>query len=795
MKKKLLVIVLAFFVVKGFAQLPEDLMEEVSKNHTVEKIYLHYDKQYYKAGETIWFKAYVMQGFLPGTISTTLNVSLLNDSGKLIDNKILPIAGGALSNGNFNLSPTLPAGSYTVVANTVHMKNYGPENFYTHSINVHNSKSLKSTDVVKDDALIDFLPEGGNFVAGILNNVAFKCADRWGYPLEMTGTVTDAQGKSIATFKTTHDGMGVFEILPVAGEKYIANCILTNGIQKNISLPFVQSEGIKLNVKRKDGKLYFEVDKSTVTNEKYIPEYLLGVEENSIALKAPLTSSASVVKGAVPLENLETGILQLTVFNKMHQPLAERLVFINKQDFQIAAEFESVIKNLSARQKNEFSFVLPDTLQGSYSVAVTDGEIYKENNSGENILSRFLINNQLKGYIHNAAYYLEQNDEVHTGNLDLVMLTNGWRRYSWSEILNNKLPKVSYIESNFISLNGTVKNKTTGVMMGNTEVTAIIKTKKGDAKFMDFVSIKSLDDGSFTIPSLIFEDTAKFSFVNSFPNGVPLKVELKPTYLQGKIFENNYQLKPSKFNNIPAVLGSSNLPEFENGITLNTVFLKTFTKKVALKTEERYASGSIGGMANTTLDFIKYPPRSGGLNILEYLKSRLPGVNISGRPGTYAIQLRTVISLSGAVPDVSVFIDGVPANPDQASNYSINDIALVQLYSSNVRAGAGGALVFYTKQQADREDKTALGKDEMMPVAGYSPVKQFYAPNYLLEEDASIIKDERTTLYWNPNLTSDGKSKKVSFSFFNSDKAKKYNIVVEGMTKDGKFLHLTKEIE
>lgn len=111
MKSFLLIVLLPLIVHNSFAQLPEDLMEEVSKNYTVERLYLHYDKQYYKAGETVWFKAYIMQGFLPASTSTTLSVSLFNDSGKLLDSKILPIAGGTMSNGNFNLPPTLPSGS------------------------------------------------------------------------------------------------------------------------------------------------------------------------------------------------------------------------------------------------------------------------------------------------------------------------------------------------------------------------------------------------------------------------------------------------------------------------------------------------------------------------------------------------------------------------------------------------------------------------------------------------------------------------------------------------------------
>lgn len=799
MKKKLLAFTFIIFVYNSFAQLPEDLLDNVRQNYTNEKIYFHYDKQHYLAGETVWFKAYLMQGFLPATTSTSIKVTLHNDEGKLIDSKILPIVSGTLAIGTFVLPATLKSGSYNIIAHTAQMKNFGSENFYTNSFNVYNPASPKVTDQGKDSVSIYFLPEGGNMIADISNHVAFKCADKWGYPKEVSGTITDTQGKTITTFNSTHDGMGIVEFTPQFGEKYMASYSIANGIIRNMTLPSVQQEGVKLHVERRDGKIFFEIDKSTVTNERLMPEYLLGVEENSIALKAPLISSSTKITGALPLQNLETGILQLTVFNKMHQPLAERIVFINKEDYSINANFKIDTINLSARQKNVFSFILPDTIKGSYSVAVTDRGQYEMNNKNtENIFSRFLITNQLKGYIYNTAYYLETNDEIHKQNLDLVMLTSGWRRYSWDEILNNKLPKNSYSENSFITIDGIVKNKTTGAMMGNTEITAIIKTKKEEVEPMEFVNVRSKDDGSFSLPSLLFQDTAKISFMNSVPTADPLKFELKPILLQTNLSVNDYKSKASKYE-APAdelmALLNKDTGTFENGITLNTIFLTSFSKKTALKTEEKYATTTFGGIANTTLDFIKNPPPSAGLNILEYLKSRLPGVNISGKPGSYSITLRTIINLTGGVPNVTVFIDGVPADPEQASTYSLNDIALVQLYSTSARAGIGGALVLYTKKQSDREGKVSIDRGEMFLIEGFSPVKEFYSPNYLLPQDASILNDKRSTLYWDPYLTSDGKSNKVSFSFYNSDVAKKFNIIIEGLTKDGKFLHIERVVE
>jgi hypothetical protein len=72
------------------AQTPESILEKIQQNFSPEKIYLQYDKQSYIAGETIWFKAYIMDGLLPSTKSTVLCVELINDSGKTVQKKFYP---------------------------------------------------------------------------------------------------------------------------------------------------------------------------------------------------------------------------------------------------------------------------------------------------------------------------------------------------------------------------------------------------------------------------------------------------------------------------------------------------------------------------------------------------------------------------------------------------------------------------------------------------------------------------------------------------------------------------------
>jgi len=63
--------------------------------------------------------------------------------------------------------------------------------------------------------------------------------------------------------------------------------------------------------------------------------------------------------------------------------------------------------------------------------------------------------------------------------------------------------------------------------------------------------------------------------------------------------------------------------------------------------------------------------------------------------------------------------------------------------------------------------------------------REFYSPLYETKEQAeSRIPDFRNLLYWSPNLKMDGK-RKNQFSFYTSDRAGKYAVVVQGINFNG----------
>ena len=72
-------------------------------------------------------------------------------------------------------------------------------------------------------------------------------------------------------------------------------------------------------------------------------------------------------------------------------------------------------------------------------------------------------------------------------------------------------------------------------------------------------------------------------------------------------------------------------------------------------------------------------------------------------------------------------------------------------------------------------------------VEGFSPVKEFYSPRY----DTPIPSDKdkpdlRSLIHWVPSIAADI-SGTTSVSFYNSDIAGQYIIIVEGISQDGRL--------
>ena len=105
-----------------------------------EKLYCQFDKPYYVMGDTIWFKAYLLNAayLMPSAKSGILYVELVNDSDKVVQRQMLPVVNG-LSWGNMGLdAKTISGGGYTFRAYTNWMRNFGERYVFKQRIYIAN---------------------------------------------------------------------------------------------------------------------------------------------------------------------------------------------------------------------------------------------------------------------------------------------------------------------------------------------------------------------------------------------------------------------------------------------------------------------------------------------------------------------------------------------------------------------------------------------------------------------------------------------------------------------------------
>ncbi len=773
-----------------FAQTPEVQLARINANDYPEKIYIQYDKSGYFAGETIWFKAYLMEGLYPAKSSTVLAVELCNDSGRIIDKRILPIKLGAAV-GDFLLPASLPQGNYTVKAYTRRHMNNGAKKQYEYALIIYNPANAKTTvNALNASDIVSFFPEGGNFIGNIKNSIAFKCTDKWGRPKDIEGKILDSKGDSVASFKSTHDGMGKFIFTPRAGEKYVAECTIGAAVTKIVSLPEVLNQGVGLNVSRIGSEIYFNVDAGSITIPDLMPSYVLGVEENMVAFNIPLDLATREINGRIPVEKLPSGILQVTVFNADNKPLAERLIFVNSGDYVAGSTFKADTLDLDQRKKNVFTLNLEDTVAGTYAVSVT--AYNAEGNRAENIISSLLLTDDLKGFVHNAAYYFEKKDELHAQNLDLVMLTNGWRRYNWSEVLSyNNMPPV-FKDPGYISFSAVVLDPATKTPYKNKALSLYAKTKDN---FEDLFRVNTDSSGYFKLSEMIFEDTMKLSFTSmgNKKEKLYLRINNQPIsnlFFVAKTGLPGFQL-PVDETAVNFNKSSNNglLKYTPGGILMKEIKLISNAKSEKEKYEKKYTTGRLGSFANAEIDFLAEPVND-GQNILEYLKSRLNGVNITGGPSDYNVNYRSSRSLSGGPIPMALFLDEFQVESSQLSTINTSNVAMVKVFS-NALTSAGGALAVYTKRGGESRSFQTYEKADIL-LEGFSPTREFFSPNYEDGKSEDIASDERSTLYWNPYLSTTSQNNKLNFLFYNSDKAKQVKVVIEGVLKDGRLLHIEK---
>jgi hypothetical protein len=802
MKRTLTAALVVLLCIAGNAQKPEELLSAWSAKSPIEKTYLHFDRDNYIAGEEVWFKAYLYSDFYPDTISTTLYVELVNESSVILDRRIVPVFWGA-ARGQINIPDSLTSGSYIIRAYSATMLNHAEDFIFKRSVFIYGKKNnvpdAGAPEIKR--VRIEFFPEGGNLVNGFVNAVAFKATNEKGLPLPVSGSLRNESNQELSYFSSYHDGMGMVEFTPVANEKYFLS-LADNPLQKYY-LPESSEKGIAMAVVTNQRELSFEIQQQ-IADPSFQAAYIIGQMQHRIVFRQELAAGKKTISGMINTQKLNSGILQITVFNNDGIPLAERLCFIDNKEYIQQAELIADTIKFSQKARNHFSLVMKDTVAGSFSISITDPAYDISPVREHNIYSGLLLTADLKGYIHNPSWYFTGNADSARRAIDLVMMTNGWRRFKWKELIRNKVPENKYQDLSYISLSGRAN---------------LLDSKKGFAGKDLLIAIKNADStstfhlvttdkqGGFKLDSMFFWGSTRLLFSDSRGNksqyievkmGVDSLSRVFPLQPEGKI--------PSFINDLlPGSKQAKLAVDYDaikkaSGLLLEGITVKGKRKKTPVQeVEEKYTSGLFTGISDHVIDLVNSKEPLVQRNIFEYLQSRVPGITVTtsqdGFSNDYVLYYRggKTMSLRSPVPMI-LYLNEMRVDAANIAVVNPGDISLVKVYSNFAGAehnGAGGVLSVYTKKG---EDTYAAQPSSayLVNYKGYSVGKEFYAPDYNVEVNEKSKTDNRITLQWLPDFFVSDINPTLPVIFYNNDRTKQYKIIIEGMTTNGKMLMIEK---
>src|SRR5258706_11729406 len=454
--KKLIVFIVAVLWAH-VALRAQDIVDAVNvygAKFSPERAYVHYDKAAYSAGETIWFKVYMMTEVNPATESKTFYADFIDDKGSLVHHGVSPIVDG-VTNGQFDI-PAEYKGKYIHIrAYTKWMLNFDSAFLYNRDIRILSKENNAQGPKINVIPSINFFPEGGDAIAGIRNKIAFKANDQWGRPVRVKGIVINSQGNKMDSLYTIHDGMGYFFLTPQAGVNYTVKWRDEKNVEHTSSLPEIRQNGVAMEVAVSGA--------NRLLNVYYTPEiaatmdtlHIVGTMYQRSAFKIARTTSGAFIKLTIPTADLPSGILTITVFDKNWNALAERITYVNNEEYLFQPGMEVQHWGLNKRASNEIRITVPDSLEASLSISVTDAAIGTD--SSNNIISHLLLTSELRGDVFNSSYYFSNRSDSVSQHLDLVMLTHGWRRFKWQEIRAGRIPKLKYErDTAYLSLSGKV---------------------------------------------------------------------------------------------------------------------------------------------------------------------------------------------------------------------------------------------------------------------------------------------------------------------------------------------------
>ncbi|MDE3237086.1 MAG: hypothetical protein KGO81_14130 [Bacteroidota bacterium] len=771
-----------------------------------EKVYLHLDRDYYTAGDAIWYKAYLVnaQSNYPTYTSNNLYVELISPDTRILDREVVRLNNG-VGNGDFTLPDTLSEGNYTIRAYTNWMKNF-KDNFVFEKI-IKVGKKNPVTIAERTPAIafqknnpghasktetnyqLSFFPEGGSLIAGIENKVAFKAEDNTGKGIDVEGSITDSKNKIVCSFKSSHMGMGLFSFTPLPDEAYDVHATLKNGKPVLGDIPIAMSKGLQLSVtENTENNIIASVNtnKPTLDELKNSIAFIRARHAGRLVFEDSLHLTAERNNVLIPENILPAGITVITLYDNKMRPNAERLIYIDKKSVKISVKANKPIFTSDDKTYISINAESPDgaPVKANLSMAVVDASIVPV--SVSNIKSYLLLQSELKGEIENADTYFDTSNPNRAEQLDMLLLTQGWREYLWLKLAQEGI-SIRYIPESGITISGKVKKTFGEKALPDMNVTLFAPQAKNTKLFFT----KTDTTGHYFIDGVELYGTQRIKLVSKNNKGE-----------KGGFIEMDSLYK----NVLPVHIMAGSLIKdtstvFKNFVTISEERVNEMRKIVESQIKElpgvsvtNNKDKTINLRDQTAMSFgykdSIFIPNSRDMKDYEtlenYLLHKMPGAHADvENTGIYFFANRQQIRPRFIVEnreDVFERLDYYTLKLDVISNITIKHLIGTGPAATDIY------LIYLTlKPEANQQASPEMLNAE---VTGYYEAKQFYIP-YV--SPYSKVKSYLITISWIPYIEYTGTEKSLYID--NRNIHSKMRVVVEGITDNGTPLFATTSYE
>lgn len=754
-----------------------------------EKIFLHTDKPYYMAGDTIWFRAHVVDAssLAPADASRYVYVDFRH-----VDKPPVGTAAPAAQHyrilerngiyaGYIPLPMTLESGNYELTAYTHFMRNL-PHDYFIHQSVYVSAYGARYTPDKQDSASdydVTFHPEGGYFIEGVRCTAGFKALRADGVSVGITGHIVDETGREAARFACLHAGMGKCSFTPEAGHRYTAICRDAAGTERRVRLPEAEPQACVLQL--------FPASERFTVQAAAAPGYDPGALRLLIHCRGnicynevldPVTRQASF-----RWEDLPQGVLQILLLDEGLQTLSERLLFHYDPGKEAAARIHPDKPEYGRREKVslelEFRDAAGDPLTGNVSLAVTDSRIIDPDFAHRDIRTELLLESELRGYIEDPDYYFGERTPERMAAADALMLTQGWRRYDIPKVLQG-----IYAEPELpleIGQEITGRLEKTGLFRGRNfrgyTVSALVP------RFGEFFRTEVGRDGRFALNGFDMPDSTHFVLRAEGPGG---KTDV--------VLTADPQTWPEADAPLPRPDRRERMQRYDRSVasftdSLKHILIEEVVVSAAQKPLEPITN-PYQALARRSVDYRQIEEE--GYTDLEELLMRQHGVHIRGdvvyaygNPVRYVLDGTLWMSFGERNPVIPIEmikrIDIIPAvNTTLFGAGSMNNST-----TKSLQIKAWSIIAITTKDgsellQGKHEDLDRLHMTVVSP-RGYQTPAEFYAPKYETARQRNAPeRDLRTTLWWTPALDISPQGT-ARIEFYTADDPSRYDLRIEGI--------------